>query len=602
MAGSPYVRRAYPGPRDSRVADLLLRAGQLTGQAETQRGQIAAGRYRADADRSARAAESIASMIAGAGQQIGQYYAQAPQREMATLQLDAARAQAQSQKVLTAALDQAGGDLGRAIVLLEAQGHGAAAMTLRDKRREQLAQESTAALTGYKVRGEQFGEANRLVAAALADPALYPKITPRLRFLADSIEKGWGELVPEHYDPKALKAFDQFTLTEAERATRIKNLAEQAQAEYARVKNQNELDAWGRDFLAQYFAVLDPQTAKPEDFQGAIAFAKNRGVNPTVLAMFGEDVSQAVGAAKKLLTPRQAPPQLGSVADLIASEEKKLGRPLTKEEKLRIERQHTDATDRTPNVAAGDVTELSPAALDAAAHQWAMTGALPPLGVGRGAGSLKTKIMNRGAEMYANLDLPSQIAAFNAAKTSLAKRSEQLSALSAFEDTAMKNLERFLEIAETIPDSGIPWLNRPLREISDELLASPDMAAFNTARRAVIPEFARIITNPNLVGVLSDSARHEVDTLLRGDYTLPQIKASAAVLVQDAKNRKESMQEEIAALSQRLASPPKARPAGPGDVPDAVRQVLQGQPPDEYELSDGSVWVVAADGTIRRKS
>ncbi len=602
MAGAPYVRRADPGPRGSRVSDLILRAGELSGGKDVAQ----ANRYSADAARQGDTARSIAGMVANVGNTVAQYAQDAPRRELVQLNLDQAKAQQATSKSLTRALDDSGGDLIKAITLLESQGQGAAAMTLRDKRREQLAQESAALLNTYKVRGEQFSEGNRLVAAALADPALYPKIVPRLKYVADSIEKGWGDMVPDHFDPKALAAFDSFTLTETERAARQKNLAESAERARAGVKTQNELEDWGRDYLAKYFTTLDPAQAKPEDFQGALQYMKNRGVGPTTLSLFGDDLPSAVAASQKLLAAKPAAAQPGDLADLIAGEEKRLGRPLSKAEKLKIEREKTDARDTTPNISAGDVAAdmLTPEALENAAYGFAMTGALPAIGAGKNAAAAKAKIMNRAAEMFGALDGPAQKAAIEANTASYKKRIEQLSALTAFEDTAQKNLDRFLYLAKQIPDLGAPWVNGPVRSISRKILGSPDMASFATALTAVVPEFARIITNPNLTGVLSDSARTETATMLAGDYSVAQLIAAAEELKRDAKNRKGSLTDEADAIMKRLSAPPKTRGSAAAPPPE-VLEVFKTLTPapvegEEVELSDGSVWVIT-NGTPVKK-
>lgn len=605
MPGAPFVRRAYPGPGSSSVADLILRGGEAAAQAEARRGEVRANRFSQDAARQQDAARSIAGMISGAGQQIAQYAQDAPRRELVQLQLDQAKAEATNTKLVTSAVDRAEGDLAKAIVLLESEGHASAASALRDKRREQQAQETTAVLNGYKVKAEQFGEANRLVAAAQADPAMYPKLVPRLRVLADSIEQGWSQFVPEHYDPKALKAFDQFTLTETERATRQKNLAEQAERERAGLKSQSELEDWGKRYLAEYFATLDPQQAKPEDFQGAMTYMRGRGVSPLTLSLFGDDLASAQEASRKILAPKPTFQEPGSLADLIASEEKRLGRPLSVGEKLALERKQSDARDTSPEGGAGDVgvSDLTDQAIENAAYNFAMSGGerLPALGVGKDAKKAKARIMNRAAEMFGALEGPAQKAAIEAATNSYKKRQEQLSSLSAFEDTAKKNLTRFLELARGIPDLGSPAFNKPVRQLSREFFGSEKMARFQTSLTAVVPEFARIITNPNLVGVLSDDARHHVETMLSGDYTIPMLVGAAEELVRDADNRKTSLQDESAALMRMLQAPPRTR-GGASAVPDAVKQALQGaEPGHDYELSDGTTWTVAADGSIRKK-
>jgi hypothetical protein len=163
------------------------------------------------------------------------------------------------------------------------------------------------------------------------------------------------------------------------------------------------------------------------------------------------------------------------------------------------------------------------------------------------------------------MDLPTQMASFKATQAALVDRQKQASSLNAYESTALKNLDVFLKQAEKVVDTGSPYLNTPLRKMSDRLLGSPQMASFNAARQVVLPEFARIITNPNLTGVLSNQVRDEISSLIKGDATLKQIVAVSKVLKQDAENRKTSLQDEIDALTRQIAKPPKMRGTG-GDT------------------------------------
>lgn len=200
---------------------------------------------------------------------------------------------------------------------------------------------------------------------------------------------------------------------------------------------------------------------------------------------------------------------------------------------------------------ADDVTTLTPAGLDAAALNYAKTGMLPPLGMGDK--DTRKQIINRAAAMMPGLDIASAKADFEANKGSLNAIQKQRDALGAFEETALKNLKVFTDLAAKIPDTGSPALNQPLRYANEKMFGGDTLTAYNTARRTVIPEFAKILANPGLSGQLSDSARKEVeDVVVSGNATLKQTMAAARVLMQDTKNRRDSYDDQIAGIKARI--------------------------------------------------
>lgn len=200
---------------------------------------------------------------------------------------------------------------------------------------------------------------------------------------------------------------------------------------------------------------------------------------------------------------------------------------------------------------------MTPEAKDIVAHQFAMGVPLPALGLGPKSTQLRVDIINRAAELYKGLNIPLQIAAFAASKQSLVQLQGQLDAVTAFENTALKNAEIFLQQAGKIIDTGSPLVNRPLRMFSEQVLGSPNMAAFQAARRTVIPEFARILQNPRLTGILSDQGRQEIEALIPETATLKQVTEIMRILKRDAENRRTEYQDQVNAIEKRLASPPR---------------------------------------------
>lgn len=223
---------------------------------------------------------------------------------------------------------------------------------------------------------------------------------------------------------------------------------------------------------------------------------------------------------------------------------------------------------------------LTPDAIKLTAHQFAMTGQLPPMGMGKTGAKVRTDIINAAADEYKNLDLPSQVAAYKANQASLTKLQGVADKVTAFESTAGKNLDQFLALADKIPDTGVPWLNTPIRLVNDKMVGSENQAAANAARDVALREIARVTNDPNLSGVISDSARKEVSSLSPQNATFAQIKAVAKVLKQDMANVHSSLNEQIGAVQQRIATPPGgAAPAVPAKPAAAAPTMIEAKDP-----------------------
>jgi hypothetical protein len=104
--------------------------------------------------------------------------------------------------------------------------------------------------------------------------------------------------------------------------------------------------------------------------------------------------------------------------------------------------------------------------------------------------------------------------------------------------------------------------------LTKEIVGSDNMAAATAARDVALREIARVTNDPNLSGVLSDSARQEVSALSPQNATLAQIKAVAKVLRQDMANVHGSLTDQIGDIQKRIAAPPGgAATAGPSAGP-----------------------------------
>lgn len=221
------------------------------------------------------------------------------------------------------------------------------------------------------------------------------------------------------------------------------------------------------------------------------------------------------------------------------------------------------------NVSGGGsgASDLTPEALDQLAEMFHTTGALPPVGRGASAAMTIKKIVNRAADLHPDASLAGNKAGFKADTGSLAKLQTQADSIESFENTALKNLDNFLKTAGGVIDTGSPLFNKPLRSLDSRVLGDVNTAKFNTARQVAVQEIGKVLGGAVQGGAISDSQRHEVESLLSGDMSLAQIRAAADVLKQDMANRKTAVNEQLGAVRARVSGQktvtPAASPAAP---------------------------------------
>jgi hypothetical protein len=195
--------------------------------------------------------------------------------------------------------------------------------------------------------------------------------------------------------------------------------------------------------------------------------------------------------------------------------------------------------------------QLTPEGLDLAAGQFARTGTMPAMGMGGGA--IRTAIINRAAVMFPKVDIAANKADYDANKASLNQMQKTYDSILSFEKTAQKNLDVLMASAKHVLDTGSPLLNAPLRSLSENVFGNEDIPAFRAARRIDVNEIAKIVSNPNMAGVLTEDARHEIDSLVPDQVTMGQLIKVAALMRRDMNNRKTSMEEQMSAIRARIS-------------------------------------------------
>lgn len=209
--------------------------------------------------------------------------------------------------------------------------------------------------------------------------------------------------------------------------------------------------------------------------------------------------------------------------------------------------------------AGGGLTDV---AKDQAAEKYFSTGQLPT-NIGRGAAgaAVSKSIMNRAAELHPDANLAANSAEFAANKISLGKLQTNFDQVSAFEGTALKNLDLYVSRAKAIPDLGTKFANVPLRMITGKMIGEKNYAAMQAARQTAATETAKVLGSATASGVLSDSQKKDASDVLDGNLPLAATLEVVQTLKQDFANRHQSYADQIADIKGRLGGKNTSQPS-----------------------------------------
>jgi hypothetical protein len=203
---------------------------------------------------------------------------------------------------------------------------------------------------------------------------------------------------------------------------------------------------------------------------------------------------------------------------------------------------------------------LTPQGLDAAADVYAMTGQLPPMGMGKNGAAVRAAVINRAAERHPDLNIVANKAETAANTASLGQLQKNYDAVEAFAKTAAANRQAFDQIKAQVPDTGTRLLNQPWRAIARST-GNTTIAQFDVIRQSLQNEYARLVSQPSLAGQLSDSARHEIESGLSPNATIAQLDAALTAFGREAENRRQSFKSQITDVRGRLGGRSSSTPA-----------------------------------------
>ena len=199
-------------------------------------------------------------------------------------------------------------------------------------------------------------------------------------------------------------------------------------------------------------------------------------------------------------------------------------------------------------------------ALDQQAEKYFSSGVLPA-GLSRTPGTT-TAIISRAAELHPEGNLAANSAEFKANQHSLQNLQKTYDQVSAFEGTALKNLDLYIEKVKAIPDLGARFANVPLRMITGKMIGEKNYAEMQAARQTAATETAKVLGSATASGVLSDSQKKEALDVLDGNLPANSSIGVVGTLKQDFANRHQSYQQQIDDIKKRLGGGEKSQEGG----------------------------------------
>lgn len=205
--------------------------------------------------------------------------------------------------------------------------------------------------------------------------------------------------------------------------------------------------------------------------------------------------------------------------------------------------------------AAADAPPLSDDAVEMGADNYLATGALPNTGLG-GAG-LKVQILNRGAEKVKALgltgtDVSGQMATFKANAKALGDSITRRTQVAGFEGTTADSMDLAQQYADkTLANTGFTTANKAVNWWKSET-GDANVKGLTDAVQTVTNEYAKVISNATGGSVTSDAARTHAEAMLSAADSPQAFKEAVSVLKKEMTFRVNSMDRQIAGLSNQV--------------------------------------------------
>lgn len=194
----------------------------------------------------------------------------------------------------------------------------------------------------------------------------------------------------------------------------------------------------------------------------------------------------------------------------------------------------------------------------------------PSMGLGT---TMRVPVANKAAELagesgMTGADIATNKSIRKAESASLTDLQKTLDMVSPWIRMSKGNWKPALDQIKKIVDTGSPLLNQPLRNIDARALGADDQVVFNAAIKLASTDAARIITQAKAQGVLSDSARKEIDQIAGPNMDLTALTPSQLyhvvndVFIPDMERREKELVDQITTRKKSLSGTGKQGDGG----------------------------------------
>lgn len=224
----------------------------------------------------------------------------------------------------------------------------------------------------------------------------------------------------------------------------------------------------------------------------------------------------------------------------------------------------TMARESRPPGTTVNLTSLSPDALDSQATAYHTTGQLPQMGFGKAGAELKTRIMNRAAELFPKDDLAGNRQDYAASGGAIKDLEKSAARVRTSEGTAARNLDLAQTVSDRVDRTGSPIVNKYLLFLKGQVVGDDDTQLLNNAVETAANEYAGVVTAGSGGGVAAtDSAREHARSMLHSSMANGTFKKVVSQMKTEMGNRQASFQDSLKqARSGRGVNPPPSGPSG----------------------------------------